>query len=236
MCKICTKEYTDDTANISCCSNINEIPYLPYLMSIYYGKNRASESPNLPDVMEFPKRLPNLQLFNCSGNKKIMKLPVFPNLFLLVCRNTNITEIPYNIDKLNFTLDCSGCDWLELSYRNKEDFHERIRKLILIQKYWKQKRWNRMKEYIPLINDIKENCIKLYKEFLISCSLAPSIFKSITCLPSLKNRKVGRQFTSYLLETLGSSTSTVQKNTFVYSLSISCRIGLMRLHGPHQVA
>ena len=75
------------------------------------------------------------------------------------CYDTNITKIP-NIPNLN--LNCDNCDWLERSYKNEEDFKKQIEKLILIQRLWKNIRWQRIKKFIPLISDIKENCIKVY--------------------------------------------------------------------------
>ena len=174
MCIICTKEYNNETKKIFCCPSVSKIPILPNLTKLNCYHTNITEIPILPKLevlycsntklTKIPN-LPKLELLSCHFTK-ITKIPNLPNLTHLYCYNTNITEIPIlpNLKKLY----CQNCDWLErykhpdgCLYKNKE-FKKQLEKLILIQKLWKNIRWQRIKKFIPLISDIKENCIKVY--------------------------------------------------------------------------
>jgi Leucine-rich repeat (LRR) protein len=113
MCMICDNNYDEHTTKIWCCDKIKTIP-----------------------------NLINLEVLDCT-NTKISKLPNLPKLKILYCSGSNITAIPYNLEwvecrKTCITKvpDCEGiyntCKWLEPSDKN-------LRKLIILQKYFRKK-------------------------------------------------------------------------------------------------
>jgi Leucine-rich repeat (LRR) protein len=167
MCIICTKKYNNKTKEITCCNNVTEIPFLPNLTYLWCCNN-VMEIPFLPNltqlwchysnITEIPL-LSNLTILSCSDTN-ITKIPILLNLTYLYCYRTNITEIPF-LPNITY-LDYGYCKWFEQSYSDKEEFTKRIKNLIIIQRIWKNIRWNWIKKFIPLISDIRENYIKIY--------------------------------------------------------------------------
>ena len=98
----------------------------------------------------------NTTVINCDFCTTVTEIPILPNLQKLYCCYTNITEIPIlpNLQKLN----CTGCPWLEKSY----DFKKRIKKLIILQRLWRNKRFEKYQEFLPVCNDVKKYIIKSY--------------------------------------------------------------------------
>jgi len=191
MCIICRKEYDVNTTEIDCdcCKKVTEIPILPNLQKLYCWNTNITEIPILPNlqtlgcentkiteisilpnlqtlgcentkITEIPI-LPNLQILNCY-NTKITEIPILPNLQVLGCSNTKITEIPI-LPNLQ-TLYCYNCPWLERSYENKEDFQKQMEKLKIVQKCWREQRWEKISACIPLIlnEDVKQYILKPY--------------------------------------------------------------------------
>jgi Leucine-rich repeat (LRR) protein len=150
MCRICTKDYNNETKVIVCCDKVSKIPYIPILRELYCGCS--------PFIKEIPY-LPNLVSLNCTRTN-VTKIPFFPKLYYLYCSYTKITELPSLTN--GGVISYHSCDWLECSYPDKKDFQKQLGKLILLQRLWKSRQWNKIKENIPLIPDIKENCIRYY--------------------------------------------------------------------------
>jgi len=128
-------------------TKITALPFLPKLIYLYCNNTQITAIPSLP----------NLTYLNCN-NTQITALPSLPKLTDLVCGNTQITAIPSNVTYLQ----CSNCPWLEQSYDNKQEFQERIEKLIKIQKLWRNKRYLQYTKNLPLHQDIIKYVLKGY--------------------------------------------------------------------------
>jgi len=169
MCLLCTKEYDEKITEISCCSNVTEIPFLPNLTSLNCSNTKITEIPFLPNltklycsytnITEIPL-LPNLIELYCSDTK-ITEIPLLPNLIELYCSHTKITELP----KIpNCNMYYHHCIWLKDMYErygNLKDFILLEDKIKFLQKQYQKKKWNKIHKKIPLIRDIKNIILNL---------------------------------------------------------------------------
>lgn len=108
--------------------NLNELPPLPECKILLCNDDCKFIIPSLPKCKVFecknsrvqmlPRKadrkiaeFPVCEVFNCSGNKVIERLPSLPVCHSIDCSNTKIKWMPEVLPKCH-TLNCSNCGWL----------------------------------------------------------------------------------------------------------------------------
>lgn len=103
MCRICRKEYNNDTQRLICsgCLELQEIPMLPNLIFL-----SCSDSPKLVKIPYMRK----LQILECSNCPLLKKIPGCPELEFLDCSECPlIKDIPPKLDELH----CYRCPLIQ---------------------------------------------------------------------------------------------------------------------------
>jgi hypothetical protein len=131
MCRICKKEYDNDTVFIDCCGNIKKIPKeLVNLKTLYCFDTQVKKIPktliNLKtlrihntQIKKIPKTLINLEILGCSDTQ-IKKIPkTLVNLEILGCTNTQIKFIPETLVNLKILSCCNNILISPQTYKKK---------------------------------------------------------------------------------------------------------------------